>query len=123
MPRQSASVTGAGRDRATTGRAGNHGIFVDHIGNVWIGGNGPGDSHILKFTKDGKFLMQVGKPNARRGKPNAQGNPTYIGGSNDPANFGRVAKIVVDPKANEAYPRRRLPQQARRHPRWRNRAR
>ena len=28
----------------------NHGIFVDHKGNVWIGGNGAGDSHILKFT-------------------------------------------------------------------------
>jgi DNA-binding beta-propeller fold protein YncE len=83
--------------------SGNHGIFVDHLGNVWIGGNGPGDSHIVKFTKEGKFLMQVGKPDARRGKPNAQGQPTYVGGSNDPANFGRVAKIFVDPKANEAF--------------------
>jgi hypothetical protein len=36
----------------------NHGIFVDHLGNVWIGGNGPGDSHILKFTRDGRFLAQ-----------------------------------------------------------------
>ena len=35
----------------------NHGIFVDYKGNVWIGGNGGPDSHILKFTKDGKFLM------------------------------------------------------------------
>jgi sugar lactone lactonase YvrE len=82
--------------------SGNHGIFVDHTGSVWIGGNGPGDSHLVKFTKEGKFLMQVGKPNARQGKPNAQGQPTYVGGSNDPMNFGRVAKIIVDPKANEA---------------------
>src|ERR1700704_4686962 len=37
---------------------GNHGIFIDYKGNVWIGGNGAPDSHILKFTKDGKFLMQ-----------------------------------------------------------------
>jgi DNA-binding beta-propeller fold protein YncE len=81
----------------------NHGIFVDHLGNVWIGGNGAGDSHILKFTKDGKFLLQVGRAHARKGPPNAQGNPTYVGGSNDPENFGRVAKIFVDPKANEAY--------------------
>src|SRR5688572_26460945 len=29
----------------------NHGIFVDHKGLVWIGGNGGTDSHILKFTK------------------------------------------------------------------------
>jgi hypothetical protein len=83
--------------------ASNHGIFVDHAGSVWIGGNGPGDSHILKFTKDGKFLKQFGKPNARAGAKNSQGQPTYAGGSNDQANFGRVAKIFVDPKANEAF--------------------
>jgi DNA-binding beta-propeller fold protein YncE len=68
----------------------NHGIHVDYKGNVWIGGNGEKDAHILKFTKDGKFLLQVGK--FGQGK-----------GSNDPENFGRVAKIWVDPKANEAY--------------------
>jgi DNA-binding beta-propeller fold protein YncE len=68
----------------------NHGIHVDYKGNVWIGGNGKADSHLLKFTKDGKFLMQVG----RLGKH---------AGSNDLENFGRVAKIWVDPKTNEAY--------------------
>ncbi len=83
--------------------ASNHGIFVDHLGQVWIGGNGPGDSHVLKFAKDGKFLAQYGRPAARRGPPNAQGQPTYVGGSNDAANFGRVAKIFVDPKTSEAY--------------------
>jgi DNA-binding beta-propeller fold protein YncE len=68
----------------------NHGIFVDHKDNVWIGGNDAKDAHVLKFTKSGKFLMQVG----HQGKS---------GGSNDTENFGRVAKIVVDPKTNEAY--------------------
>jgi DNA-binding beta-propeller fold protein YncE len=68
----------------------NHGIHVDHKGNVWIGGNGEKDAHLLKFTKDGKFLLQVGKLGA---KPD----------SNDPENFARVAKIWVDPKTNEAY--------------------
>jgi hypothetical protein len=81
----------------------NHGIFIDHLGNVWIGGNGPGDSHLVKFTRDGKFLQQFGRPNARRGPPNAQGQPSYVGGSNDQQNFGRIAKIFVDPKANEAF--------------------
>jgi hypothetical protein len=68
---------------------------------VWIGGNGPGDSHILKFTKDGKFLLQIGKPNARQVPGAAPGaKPTFRRGSNDQMNFGRVAKITVDPKAN-----------------------
>ena len=70
---------------------------------VWIGGNGAGDSHIVKFTQDGKFVAQYGKPNARQSGKNAQGQATYTPGSSDPENFGRVAKIFVDPKANEAY--------------------
>ena len=68
----------------------NHGIFVDHKGNVWIGGNGEKDAHLLKFTKDGKFLMQVGRLGGNKG-------------SHDLENFGRVAKIFVDAASNEAY--------------------
>ncbi len=68
----------------------NHGIFVDHKGNVWIGGNGAKDAQVLKFTKDGKFLLQVGKYGNNKG-------------SNDLENFGRAAKIFVDPKTNEAF--------------------
>jgi DNA-binding beta-propeller fold protein YncE len=82
---------------------GNHGIFVDHTGSVWIGGNGAGDSQILKFTKDGKFLAQYGKPNIHKGPANAEGLSTFAGDSQDQNNFGRVAKIFVDPRANEAY--------------------
>ncbi|MFN8062207.1 MAG: hypothetical protein U0Q12_23855 [Vicinamibacterales bacterium] len=79
----------------------NHGVTVDHKGNVWIGGNGNNDSHILKFTKDGKFLAQFGKPGAR--KVAGGEKPSWQGGSSDTENFGRVAKIFIDPKANEAY--------------------
>ena len=67
-----------------------HGVFVDHKGFVWLGGNGAKDAQILKFTKDGKFVMQSG----HQGK-NA--------GSNDPENFGRVAQIYIDPKSNEGF--------------------
>jgi hypothetical protein len=74
----------------------NHGLFVDHKGIVWIGGNGTNDAHVLKFTQDGKFIAQFG-------------NAGKTAGSNDTQNFGRVAKIFVDPKANEAAARSRLP--------------
>jgi hypothetical protein len=86
----------------------NHGIFIDYKGNVWIGGNGGPDSQILKFTKDGKFLLQIGKKGARRSATAAVGAGEgqvagFAGGSNDELNFGRVAKIFVDRQANEAY--------------------
>ena len=67
-----------------------HGIHVDYKGNVWLGGNGAKDLQILKFTQDGKFIMQSG----HQGK-NA--------GSNDPENFGRVAQILIDPKTNKGF--------------------
>ncbi|MFQ5738904.1 MAG: hypothetical protein ACE5JX_07800 [Acidobacteriota bacterium] len=68
----------------------NHGITVDYKDNVWIGGNGRDDAHILKFTRNGKFLMQLGKPGTSRG-------------SNDTETFGRVAEVSIDAAANEVY--------------------
>jgi hypothetical protein len=77
---------GAGYDWPTS----NHGITVDHMDNVWIGGNDVKDAHILKFTRAGQLLFQLGKP-----EQNA--------GSNDSVNFWRVAEISIDAAANEAY--------------------
>lgn len=68
----------------------NHGLTVDPNDNIWIGGNGRTDSHILKFTRDGRFLMQIGLPNQEAN-------------SNTTAHFGRVAKISFDASGNEAY--------------------
>jgi len=91
----------------------NHGITVDYKGNVWIGGNGRGaapaggatlptaeiqvannayfhDNMILKFTQDGKFLAQLGKPAQSKG-------------SNDVDNLKGPAKIFVDKETNELY--------------------
>jgi DNA-binding beta-propeller fold protein YncE len=67
-----------------------HGLFVDHKDNVWIAGNGENDAHLLKFTRDGKFLRQFGKPGAR-------------GGSADTTNLGQPANLTVDPGSNEVY--------------------
>jgi hypothetical protein len=44
----------------------NHGLNIDNRGNIYIGGNGGSDGHILKFTLDGKFVAQFGKPNVSR---------------------------------------------------------
>lgn len=87
---------------------GMHSIYVDYKGNVWLGGSGPADAHILKFSKDGKFLMQIGKKGARRSTgalaDRSEGAvPGFAPDSGDQISFGRVAKIIVDPKTNEAY--------------------
>jgi hypothetical protein len=50
-----------------------HGIAVDNKDNVWICGNGrdpktkKDDNQCLKFTVDGKFIMQIGKSAASKG--------------------------------------------------------
>lgn len=67
-----------------------HGIHVDHEGHVWIGGNGPEDSHVLKFTRQGEFLLQIGVAGE-------------TGGSNDPERLGGPAAMEVDPETNEIY--------------------
>ena len=68
----------------------NHGITADSQGNVWIGGNDNTDTQILKFTRTGKFLLQIGKHGVHRG-------------SNDTDNFWRAAKVFEDPEAKEIY--------------------
>jgi DNA-binding beta-propeller fold protein YncE len=68
----------------------NHGLTVDYQGNIWIGGNGDKDTHVLKFTREGKFLLQIGHQGTHNG-------------SNDTQNLWRAAKVFVDPSSNEAY--------------------
>ena len=68
----------------------NHGIWIDHKGNVWIGGNGADDGQVLKFTEDGKFLLKAGDK-----YPAAD--------SNSMDRFWKVAKIHVFPKTNEVF--------------------
>jgi DNA-binding beta-propeller fold protein YncE len=88
-----------------------HGIYVDHNDFVYISGNGEDftgqfpwaakfgdDSHVLKFTADGTFVLQIGyagakRPNSddTRGGPNATPQP-YL-----------PADMTVDPKTNYLY--------------------
>jgi len=85
-------------DKAYVWPSSNHGVAIDNKGNVWIGGNGAGiasigqgpDSHILKFTHDGKYLATFGIPGKQ---PNSRAMD----------HFGRVAKVSFDIAAQEAF--------------------
>jgi hypothetical protein len=68
----------------------NHGITVDHQGNVWLAGNGAKDTQILKFDGAGTFIFQIGKHGVHNG-------------SNDVENFWQPTKIWEDAAANEMY--------------------
>ena len=68
----------------------NHGIEIAPNGDVWIGGNGGPDSHILVFTRNGDYIRTIGEP----------GNAPD---SNSTTHFSRVAEIAIDAAANEAY--------------------
>jgi DNA-binding beta-propeller fold protein YncE len=65
-----------------------HGITIDGKDNVWLAGNG--GNTVLKFSKDGKFLLQIGKNGESKG-------------NKDTANLSRPAEVEVDMAANEVY--------------------
>ena len=74
-----------------------HGIYVDNAGNVWLSGNSaktddaPEDREILKFTKDGKLLLRIGR---RVDGPDNNQDTSYV---------GRVAAMDADEQAQELY--------------------
>ncbi len=78
-----------------------HGIYIDYKGFVWLGGNNcptnglPGlqpvaDDQLLKFTQDGKFVMQIGRSNQSKGNA-------------DTGNLHRPADEWVYPSTNELF--------------------
>jgi hypothetical protein len=78
-----------------------HGIHIDRNSHVWIGGNNcpeagnPGlkpvaDDALLKFTLDGKFLLQIGRSNQSKGDA-------------DTVNVHRAADAWVYSRANEIF--------------------
>jgi len=76
---------GAGYDWPAT----EHGIYIDPRGFVWIGGNGNEDQ-ILKFSRTGEFIMQIGQGGAP--KTNA-----------DVENLWRPADMFVHAPTNELF--------------------
>jgi DNA-binding beta-propeller fold protein YncE len=67
-----------------------HGIHVDDRDNVWLAGNGARDGMLLKFTRDGTFLMKIGEPGV-------------IGNDRDTRHLNRPASVVVDPATREVF--------------------
>ncbi|MEP7056845.1 MAG: hypothetical protein ABI809_03620 [Caldimonas sp.] len=67
-----------------------HGIHVDAQGYVWITGNGAEDGQILKFSRDGKFVLQIGKIGPQTG-------------NSDVTRLGQAAGVEVDTAAGEVY--------------------
>jgi len=74
-----------------------HGIFVDHNGYVYIGGNGGPDHQVIKFTSDGTFVMQIGKAGMR-----GTSHPVQLAPNGTPL-LGRPAEMDLDRSANELY--------------------
>jgi DNA-binding beta-propeller fold protein YncE len=92
-------IAGNGQGTATSARGAINGTddeapAAGARGGAAKGGPAPFQSYydnmVLKFTQDGKFLMQIGKPRSSKG-------------SNDVENLRRPAKTFVDPKTNELY--------------------
>ena len=67
-----------------------HGVYVDRKGFVWIGGSGDKDNQLLKFTRAGKFVMQIG--HAGQSKGNA-----------DTENLNQPADAFIYDKTNELF--------------------
>jgi hypothetical protein len=68
-----------------------HALWLDKAGSVWIGGNAPGDRQVLKFTFDGKQLLEIGHP-TKAPRDNR-----------DTSMLGQPAGIAVDDAAHEVY--------------------
>ena len=70
-----------------------HGIEVDDQDNVWLGGNGGGESSddmLLKFSRDGELVMQIGGRNTS-------------GGNTDTDNLNRPSEAAVYRDTNEVF--------------------
>src|SRR5919197_1494565 len=86
QPPGARTSTGSGRGDAGRGR-GQAVLDESQTGGVQGYFN---DSMVLKFTRDGKFLMQIGKPGQSKG-------------SNDTDNLRLPAKLFIDKTENEVY--------------------
>jgi hypothetical protein len=83
------------------GPAAEHGIVVDHEGNVWTSGNARGDS-IQKFTGDGRFLWDFGHCGSRPA-PGAKLDPLNQNNQETGVFPGGIFFFDLDEDAHEMY--------------------
>ena len=77
--------------------ASEHNVYIDYKGFVWLTGDSckgrtspVDDDQVLKFTQDGKFVMQIGHSDGGKG-------------DSDTANFRRPPNVQVSPRTNEVF--------------------
>ena len=77
--------------------ASEHNVYIDYKGYVWLTGDSckgrtspVDDDQVLKFTQDGKFVLQIGRSDAGKG-------------DNDTENFRRPPNVQVSAKTNEVF--------------------
>jgi len=80
-----------------------HAMWVDGKGNVWIGGNHAPDRNVLKFSPDGKLLLEIGRLDGPVGIYVAN-RPELAEPNNQVTDLlGGPSGIAVDDEANEVY--------------------
>jgi hypothetical protein len=80
-----------------------HGFWVDRNMNVWVAGNHAPDRNLLKFTADGKLLMEIGRIDGPIGAYSS--NRGQFATPNNQATdlLGGPGGMFVDEEANEVY--------------------
>jgi DNA-binding beta-propeller fold protein YncE len=74
-----------------------HGIFVDADGYVYVGGSGGADHQVIKFTRNGDFVMQIGRAGMR-----GSSHPVQFAPNGTPL-LGQPAEMDLDRSTNELY--------------------
>jgi hypothetical protein len=68
-----------------------HGLSFDSQGNIWLAGSGARDGQLLKFTRDGKFLKQIGHSGQSKGNTDTEN----VRGAADVTYYARTNEIFV----------------------------
>ena len=80
-----------------------HAFWVDKNMNVWVGGNHAPDRNLLKFTADGKLLLEIGHIDGPIGEYTSNRGEFATPNNQATDLLGGPGGIYVDEEANEVY--------------------